>query len=120
MNETMITRQGVPRLQFEFGQYIVEPERRIAGHVEPGLRIGRSHEFSTVAEHLTGHMKVSREHAELGRRADGTVWIRDIGSTNGTYVNTTRIESGEECTLREGDTILFSAELTARFVYQGD
>jgi len=36
--------------------------------------------------------KVSRLHAELEMRPDG-LWIRDLGSTNGTYVNGVKVES---------------------------
>lgn len=34
---------------------------------------------------------VSGVHAELGRDADGTLWLRDLGSTNGTFVDGERV-----------------------------
>ncbi len=43
----------------------------------------------------------SRAHAEI-RRKTGTLTIRDLGSTNGTYVNNRRIT---ECRLADGDRI---------------
>ncbi len=52
---------------------------------------------------------VSRKHAELRREGDAVI-IRDVGSSNGTYVNGSRIEG--ETTLQPGDRIhLGSAEL---------
>lgn len=48
---------------------------------------------------------VSHQHAELYEQ-DGALWIRDLASTNGTYVGSTRIE--EPVRLREGDTIHFA------------
>ncbi len=44
--------------------------------------------------------QISRRHAALEPRADGTVILTDLGSTNGTFVNGHRL--GEE--LRLGDT----------------
>lgn len=35
---------------------------------------------------------VSSLHAIIGRRPDGTFWLRDAGSKNGTFLNGTRIE----------------------------
>jgi pSer/pThr/pTyr-binding forkhead associated (FHA) protein len=49
--------------------------------------------------------KVSRKHVAIGRRADGTLAAIDRGSTNGTYINGTRITQGEEHQLRYGDTL---------------
>ncbi|MCA9184260.1 MAG: EAL domain-containing protein [Pirellulaceae bacterium] len=48
---------------------------------------------------------VSKEHAEILDR-DGTLYVRDLGSTNGTYVNGNRITG--EATLSEGDIVQFA------------
>jgi pSer/pThr/pTyr-binding forkhead associated (FHA) protein len=46
----------------------------------------------------------SREHAAFERNTDdGTWWIRDLGSTNGTILNGTRITSRQQ--LHDGDLI---------------
>jgi hypothetical protein len=45
----------------------------------------------------------SREHAAFERNPDGTWWIRDLGSTNGTSLNGTRITSRQQ--LNDGDLI---------------
>lgn len=49
---------------------------------------------------------VSDHHAWLCRRKDGSVWIIDNHSTNGTYVNGSRITS--PCRLSKGDSVAVS------------
>ncbi|HEY2308140.1 MAG TPA: FHA domain-containing protein, partial [Streptosporangiaceae bacterium] len=53
---------------------------------------------------------VSRTHAALERR-DGTVYVQDLGSSGGTFVNGNPAKSAE---LRQGDVITF-ATVRARF-----
>ncbi|MFO1352905.1 MAG: EAL domain-containing protein [Gammaproteobacteria bacterium] len=50
--------------------------------------------------------EISRQHAEIFQY-DERLWIRDCGSTNGTYVNKQRI-AGEEL-LHDGDILNFSS-----------
>ena len=47
------------------------------------------------------HDTVSREHAEF-RLVDGEMWLRDCGSSNGSYVNDTKVT---EATFAVGDVI---------------
>ncbi|MCT4357100.1 FHA domain-containing protein [Streptomyces sp. Je 1-79] len=47
------------------------------------VQIGRAPENDLVVDDLV----VSRRHAELTVRPDGTYWIQDLGSHNGTYLN---------------------------------
>ncbi|MEA2481357.1 MAG: hypothetical protein QOJ07_3279 [Thermoleophilaceae bacterium] len=60
-------------------------------------RIGRSPDSDVFLDDVT----VSRNHALLVRRRDG-VYIDDLGSLNGTYVNRHRIESHK---LVDGDEL---------------
>lgn len=68
--------------------------------------IGR-HAASDVRFDPNQDLDVSGRHAEI-REVDGKYLLRDIGSTNGTFVNGRRIEGDFE--LHEGDKILFGAK----------
>jgi len=47
--------------------------------------------------------ELSRHHAQIARRPDGEYQLEDLSSTNGTYVNGTRLE--EPAVLSVGDTV---------------
>jgi pSer/pThr/pTyr-binding forkhead associated (FHA) protein len=64
---------------------------------EDRISIGRSPDAGVFLDDVT----VSRNHALLVRRRDG-LYIDDLGSLNGTYVNRRRIESHR---LSDGDEI---------------
>jgi EAL domain-containing protein (putative c-di-GMP-specific phosphodiesterase class I) len=64
------------------------------------FRVGRLHDLAlTLASD-----SVSKEHAELFLRG-GVLHVRDLGSKNGTFVNSERVE---ESALREGDILHFA------------
>ena len=71
-----------------------------AGELHPRGRegLGRAHPEAGV---FLDDVTVSRNHALLVRRRDG-LYIDDLGSLNGTYVNRRRIESHQ---LTDGDEI---------------
>ena len=73
--------------------------RRIAVHPLP-FRVGRLHGLSLYL----ASESVSKEHAEIELR-DGALWVRDLGSKNGTFVNSERVG---EARLREGDIVHFA------------
>ena len=52
---------------------------------------------------------MSRHHARFYFDADGAVWIEDLGSTNGTFVNGKRID--QPCRLALGDQIRLSSTM---------
>jgi EAL domain-containing protein (putative c-di-GMP-specific phosphodiesterase class I) len=73
--------------------------RRIAVHPLP-FRVGRLHGLSLYLDSDS----VSKEHAEIDLR-DGQLWVRDLGSKNGSFVNSERVG---EARLREGDILHFA------------
>ncbi len=50
-------------------------------------------------------MLISRRHAEIAVKEDGSCWIRDLGSKNGTSVNGTPLRDDKERLLKDGDRI---------------
>jgi EAL domain-containing protein (putative c-di-GMP-specific phosphodiesterase class I) len=70
--------------------------RRVALHSFP-FRLGRM----SAAHFVVPSGQISRLHAEIYRRPDG-LRIRDLGSTNGTFLNGRRIQDAE---LAHGDII---------------
>jgi hypothetical protein len=62
---------------------------------------------------LVGESTVSRKHASVVRSGD-TAILKDLGSTNGTFVNGTRLQG--ETALRPGDQVQFGS---VRFRYEG-
>ena len=58
---------------------------------------------------LSGDSSVSRRHAKLTRE-NGDVWIEDLGSTNGTYLNGVKVEGRTK--VSHGDTLQFGESRT--------
>ncbi len=65
--------------------------------------VGRSSELDMV---LVEDM-VSRKHAKIQLQADG-IWIEDLASTNGTFVNGEKIKRAK---LKEGDRVLIGTSI---------
>ncbi|CAK7215157.1 hypothetical protein SBRCBS47491_002386 [Sporothrix bragantina] len=60
------------------------------------LRIGRQTNKNTTPNTVNGFFDskvLSRQHAEIYADRQGTIWIRDIKSSNGTFVNGTRLSA---------------------------
>ena len=77
-----------------------EPVRHIPVGVLP-FRIGRRSDCQLAVPCRS----VSKEHAEIFE-SGGSLWVRDLQSTNGTYVNGERVTS--EVELKAGDLIQFA------------
>ncbi len=58
---------------------------------------------------------VSRMHARVLRDEDGKICIKDLGSTNGTYVNGTRLRPNETAALERGDELILGS---VEFLYR--
>ena len=77
------------------------------------LGVGRDAGFSPISGQLDTFPTVSRQHAIVGV-AQGQWTVRDLGSTNGTYVNGTRLAEGETRAIQNGDQVGFSQGLQVR------
>ena len=63
-------------------------------YMPDSLRIGRQTNQKTVPTPLNGFFDskvLSRQHAEIWADRSGKIWIRDVKSSNGTFVNGTRL-----------------------------
>lgn len=105
-----ITRRDAPgralRLVFPDGAAVVEPGGRI--------RLGRDPRQCPDVRFLVSRDNLSRVHATVGVDPDGSAWITDEGSTNGTFVRGSRIAAGERVALLPGDALRLAADVTAR------
>ncbi|KAJ5944018.1 hypothetical protein N7516_004186 [Penicillium verrucosum] len=84
------------------------------------LRIGRQTNAKTVPTPLNGFFDskvLSRQHAEVWADKSGKIWIRDVKSSNGTFVNGQRLSpenrESEPHELREGDTLELGIDIVS-------
>lgn len=64
--------------------------------------VGRKADMADVV--IPFSKTIGRRHCKITRKPEG-YYLSDIGSSNGTYLNNTRIKQGEEYRLRKGDMI---------------
>jgi pSer/pThr/pTyr-binding forkhead associated (FHA) protein len=65
--------------------------------------IGRSHDNALCLNDST----VSSFHAAFTLTPNGTLWLTDLGSSNGTFVNDVRLGEGDKVIVRAGDKLRF-------------
>jgi hypothetical protein len=80
------------------------------------LRIGRDPEFSPFARQLWADGRISRRHAELAPRGASVV-LRDLGSSNGTYLGKRPIDPGGAVVLSDDARLLFGTSLAVKLVF---
>ncbi|NOU31989.1 MAG: DUF4388 domain-containing protein [Polyangiaceae bacterium] len=81
--------------KYQGGEFPIVPEKQII--------VGRSSDLDMV---LVEDM-VSRRHARIALQQD-QIWIEDLGSTNGTFVNGEKIKRAR---LKEGDRVLIGTSI---------
>ena len=81
--------------KYQGGEFPIVPEKQII--------VGRSSDLDMV---LVEDM-VSRKHARIAMQSD-QIWIEDLGSTNGTFVNGEKIKRAR---LKEGDRVLIGTSI---------
>jgi len=59
----------------------------------------------SVNEHF-----ISRKHCKITTSGSGQLFIEDLDSTNGTFVNSKQIPAGKSHQIKEGDTITFAKQ----------
>ncbi len=84
------------------------------------LRIGRQTNGKTVPTAVNGYFDskvLSRQHAEVWAERNGKIWIRDVKSSNGTFVNGNRLSpenrDSEPHELREQDTLELGIDIVS-------
>lgn len=84
------------------------------------LRIGRQTNAKTVPTPVNGYFDskvLSRQHAEIWADRSGKIWIRDVKSSNGTFVNGQRLSpenrDSEPHELREHDTLELGIDIVS-------
>ena len=78
------------------------------------LSVGRDPGLCPEAEHFASFMTVSGIHARICC-ADENWFVRDLGSTNGTYLNGVQVNADEDVSLSDGDQVHFSRSFRAVF-----
>lgn len=105
------TRRDAParalRLTFPSGEIV-------AVQLGEQIRLGREPQFCPAVAFLAVHDNLSRLHATVGVELDGSAWIVDEGSTNGTFVHGYRLAARERATLRPGDKVRLAADVNIR------
>lgn len=84
------------------------------------LKIGRQTNAKTVPTVSNGYFDskvLSRQHAEMWADRNGKIWIRDVKSSNGTFVNGVRLSpenrDSEPHELRENDTLELGIDIVS-------
>jgi diguanylate cyclase (GGDEF)-like protein len=77
-----------------------------------GTRIGRSHENNVRFPDLS----VSRRHATILSDAQGEVWLTDLNSSNGSFINGAPVLSQLPHRIRDGDRIRLGKSVVVKFV----
>ncbi|MFC9972717.1 FHA domain-containing protein, partial [Spirillospora sp. NPDC127200] len=101
-----LPQKGTPVLRMHF------PTGELKVSVGQHLVLGRDAGQSPVAATFTQYDNVSRRHSTVWLDPSGTAWVRDEGSTNGTFVNGERLPRGVEAPLRDGDQLRLAADVT--------
>lgn len=86
--------------------------------VNEKITIGRGHKYSEMSVRLADHLTVSRRHAEL-YFSDMAWYIKDLGSTNGTYVNGKKLTPHIAFEIHDGDQLDFSFNFVGIFRFVG-
>jgi len=89
-------------------------------HPDPPQKIGRQTNNKTTPKQDNGYFDskvLSRQHAEIWADTNGRIWIRDVKSSNGTFVNGTRLSpenrESEPTELRQHDSLELGIDIVS-------
>ncbi|MEU0069621.1 FHA domain-containing protein [Streptomyces sp. NPDC006332] len=99
------------RLQFSSGAIDVPAGRT--------LILGRGRQECPDTEILERFGNLSRRHATVFVDVDGTGWIRDEDSTNGTFLDGRRLSPGSRVRLKPGNSLRLAADVPVRVLRSG-
>jgi hypothetical protein len=112
---------GLARLLLKRGGVLTGEEFPIGGRVV----IGRFHEETGPVDvdlsHLPEGGYVSRHHAEIYQDASGQWFVKDLSSTNGTYLRSSetgqfqRLPANQPTPINDGDEVVFG---NAHFIFR--
>lgn len=96
---------NVPAQTAQASLRLKNKQRDLRSNITSGARVslGRTHDNSLVIEDST----VSSVHAAFTLAANGTLYITDLGSSNGTFVNDVQIVMGDKTIVKAGDRLRF-------------
>lgn len=77
------------------------------------VALGRDPAVSPAAATLGRFGNVSRRHARVGMDGDGSAWVEDAGSMNGTFVNGDQLPPATRRRLRDGDELRLASDVVA-------
>jgi pSer/pThr/pTyr-binding forkhead associated (FHA) protein len=122
-------QNGAPRAQAQEPQAILHlapmngtfERKTIAVPLFPDvLPIGRQTNNKTIPTPMNGYFDskvLSRQHAQIWADRSGKIWIRDVKSSNGTFVNEQRLSQenrdSEPCELREHDKLELGIDIVS-------
>ena len=86
-----------------------EPQRSYPLDLDENLVGRRSARTNVHPEIPVGDPSVSSRHLKICRRKDGSLYLVDVGSSNGTKLNGVTVEPGVEASLKAGDRIVIGA-----------
>lgn len=94
--------KSAPRIRPHYLKYVDDQGRSIRIKLMPGtIKIGGGGRCNVV---LNSSL-VSTPHASITRKNDGSCWIKDLSSRNGTAVNSVELPAKTERMLKNGDVI---------------
>ncbi len=82
---------------------VLSPASSAKGKVPNKLLVGRSDDKDLSIDHST----VSKRHAFIIKDESGSYKLGDAGSTNGTFLNGQRVETGEPVFIKDGNILSF-------------